>query len=47
MSKFIEPEWLRIRRSATWGSPDAWDRFAMLRGEVAWGMFLRTTWRPS
>ena len=31
-----EPEWLRIRRSVTWGNPDAWDRFAMLWCEVAW-----------
>lgn len=38
------PEWLRIRRSVTWGIPDAWDRFTMLWFEVAWGMFLRAAW---
>lgn len=43
MSK-TEPEWLRIRRSLVWGNPDALDRFAMLWGEVAWGMFLRGGW---
>lgn len=38
------PEWLRIRRAVRWGSPDAWDCFAILWGEVAWGMFLHSGW---